>query len=162
MSIFPKVIAGILVAILVAGPAAAQSYYAPSPFEGAYVGGYAGGTFNSATAATVGGMAGVNFEVTGGVMAGAEVQGGATLGTTTTWDGLMLGRAGVVVTPETMAYGALGAGMVNGTTSWALGGGAEFAFTDQLGARAELVATGPWASGLNQTKATAGILWHIK
>ena len=131
--------------------------------EGAYVGGYLGGAFDPNASWALGAMAGVNFEVTPGVLAGLEVQGGADVKSgSTTWEGLMLGRGGAALTPDSMVYGQLGAGSVNGTSSWALGGGAEAVVAPQIGVRGDLVFTGPWGSGLNRTKATAGLVWHVK
>lgn len=149
---------------LLALPAAAQDYYgSASPLEGAYVGAYAGGAFNPNAAWALGGMAGVNFEVQPGILAGIEAQGGATTnGTSTTWEGMMLARGGAAVTPDAMVYGALGAGVVNGTTSWGIGAGAEAIVAPQIGVRGDVLATGPWGSGLNRTKATAGLVWHVQ
>ncbi len=151
-------------AALFAVPAAAQDYYgAASPLEGAYVGGYAGGAFDPNASWALGAMAGVNFEVNPGVLAGLEVQGGVdTNGSSTNWEGLMLGRAGAAMTPDTMLYGELGVGSVNGTGSWVLGAGAEAIVAPQLGVRGEVQGTGPWGSFLNRTKATAGLLWHVE
>lgn len=152
-----------LAAASLAAPAAAQDYYgSASPLEGAYVGGYAGGSFGTPNSWALGGMAGVNFEVAPGVMAGLEMQGGANVNSSgTTWEGMMLARGGGAVTPDAMVYGAVGAGLVNGTTSWGLGAGAEAVVAPQIGVRGDLLATGPWASGLNRTKATAGLVWHM-
>ncbi|MBU1175425.1 MAG: hypothetical protein KKH72_08470 [Alphaproteobacteria bacterium] len=145
-----------------AAPAAAQTY-GTSPFEGAYVGGYAGGAFDPNAAVALGGMAGVNFEVSPGIIAGLEVQGGAELKSgSTTWEGLMLARGGGAVTPDAMVYGELGVGTVNSVTSWGVGLGGEAIVAPQIGVRGEVIGTGPWGSGLNRTKATAGLVWHMQ
>jgi len=174
MNIARKLIAGSFVAIALGGVAHAADYsYSPnsyattpfgaSPFEGVYAGAYAGAGFDPNAKFALGGMAGVNFEVVDGVIVGAEVQGGAqTDGTTTTFEGLMLGRGGALVAPDLLAYGALGGGLANGTTSWAAGGGAEFMATDSLGVRGELLGTGPWGGGLANTRATAGVVLHVR
>lgn len=148
--------------LFAAAPAMAQSY-AVSPFEGAYVGGYAGGSFDTNNNWALGGMAGVNFEVTPGILAGAEVQGGANINnTSTTWDGMMMARGGAAITPDAMAYGSLGLGNVNGANSWGIGAGAEAIVAPQMGVRGEVMATGPWGAGLNRTKATVGLTWHVQ
>lgn len=138
-----------------------SAYYGTSPFEGAYVGGYAGGISNPG-ATTLGIAAGANFAVTDGIIVGAEAQGGAAFGNTTTFDAMMLGHLGYEVDDQIMIYGALGAGVVNGTGSYAIGGGAEAIVMDQLGVRGEILGTGAWGGGLNSAKATAGVLWHVQ
>jgi hypothetical protein len=151
-------------AALFALPVAAQDYYgSASPLEGAYVGAYGGGSLGSGSAWALGGMAGVNFEVAPGVLAGVEAQGGANMnGTTTTWEGMMLARGGAAVTPDAMVYGQLGAGVIDGTTSWGVGAGAEAVVAPQIGVRGDVLTTGPWGSGLNRTKVTAGLVWHVQ
>lgn len=151
------------IAACLAVPATAQDYYgAASPLQGAYVGGYAGGSLGSNSAWALGGMAGVNFEVSPGIMAGLEMQGGANLNSAgTTWEGLMLARGGGVVTPDAMVYGELGGGVIDGTTSWGVGGGGEAIVAPQIGVRGDLLVTGPWGAGPNRTKATAGLVWHM-
>lgn len=139
------------------------SYYGPSTFEGIYAGGYGGGMLSSSPKWTGGVFAGANFEVTESVFVGAEAQGGVSSnGTTTIYDGLMLGKVGALVSPETMAYGAAGGGVINGNWSWAAGGGAEYIAADSLGVRGEVLAIGNSIGGWTDTKATAGLVWHVK
>ncbi len=145
--------------------ASAQSntpYYGLSAFEGGYVGGYGGGFLHPEIDGTLGGIAGVNFALTDGIVIGAEAQGGATFGDSTTYDALMLGHLGYEVTDSAMVYGALGSGLIDGKGSYAFGGGAEAALSGQLGVRGELLGTGEWGGGVEATKATAGVLWHIR
>lgn len=155
-------IAAITLAVSSVSAFAQSSYYGVSPFEGIYVGAYAGGVLDPSALATVGGVAGANFAITDGIMAGAEVQAGATFGATTTYDALMLGHLGYEVDDQVMVYGAMGAGIINGTGSYAIGGGAEAIVMDQLGVRGEILGTGTWGGGPNAAKATAGILWHVQ
>lgn len=146
-------------------PAAAMaqsSYYGISPFEGAYVGGYGGAMTNPDMNGTLGGIAGANFSVTDGIMVGAEAQGGATFGSTTTYDAMMLGHVGYEVDDQMLVYGKLGAGMIDGTGSYAVGGGAETMLVDQIGVRGELLGTGAWGEGPSAAKVTAGVLWHMR
>ena len=95
-----------------AGTASAQDYgYASSELEGFYAGIYGGAMTNPTLAATAGGMAGANFAVTDSVLAGLEVQGGATFGAGTSFDALMLARAGALVScvagPQEIAHRGL-------------------------------------------------------
>ena len=163
MSRFPQAFVLCFSIALFAMPAAAQDYYGgASPLEGAYVGTYIGGVTNPGAWA-LGGMAGVNFEVSPGIIAGLEAQGGADISTgNTTWEGMMLARGGVTVSPDAMVYGEMGFGSINGTTSWGLGGGAEAIVAPQIGVRGEVLGTGPWGNGLNRAKATAGLVWHVR
>jgi len=174
MKILNKILTGTIAGMLLAGSAVAADYstyaqpaygpagYGPSPFEGVYAGAYGGAAFDPNAKWALGGLAGVNFEVTDGVIVGAEAQGGAqTDGTTTTFEGLMLGKGGALIAPDVLAYGALGGGVVDGTGSWAAGGGAELLATDTLGIRGEVIGTGPWGGGLANTKVTAGVVWHV-
>ena len=151
-------------AALFAVPASAQDYYgAASPLEGAYVGGYAGGSFDPDASWALGAVAGANFEVSPGILAGVEAQVGAyDIGSSTDWEALMLARGGAAVTPDAMVYGQLGVGNVDGQGSWALGVGAEAVVAPQIGVRGDILSTGPWGDGLNRTKATAGLVWHVK
>jgi hypothetical protein len=146
----------------VGGAAAQSSYYGVSPFEGFYAGGYAGGMINSDSAGSLGVVAGVNFAVSDGVLLGAEAQGGATFGSSTSYDTLMLGHIGYQTDSQVMVYGALGTGVIDGTGSYAMGGGAEAIVTNQVGVRGEILGTGPWGSTMNSVKATAGVLWHVQ
>lgn len=164
MSIFTKFGLGLAVAIVaVSGAVAQDAYYGPSAFEGVYAGLYGGAAFNNpGTAGTLGGVAGANFSVTEQVLAGVEVQGGATFGVTTTFDALALGKVGVLITDQALAYAAVGGGWDNGAGVWALGAGAEAEVIDSVGVRGELLGTGAWGGGLTKTRANVGILYHLK
>ncbi len=149
---------------LLALPAMAQDYYrGASPLEGAYVGVYGGAGFDPDASGVLGGMAGVNFEVSPGIMAGLEAQGGADMSSVRTyWDGLMLARVGGTVSPDAMVYGSAGFGLVNGDTSWAVGAGAEAIVAPQIGVRGDVLGTGDIGKGLDRAKITAGLVWHMK
>jgi outer membrane immunogenic protein len=138
------------------------SQYGLSPFEGFYAGAYGGFAFDPAAAGTVGGMAGVNYALTDGIILGVEAQGGVTFDTSTELDALMLGRLGYEIDDQTLVYGALGGGAVNGAGSYAVGGGAETIAFEQLGVRGEILGTGTWGGGLSAAKATAGVIWHVQ
>jgi len=136
--------------------------YGLSPFEGFYAGAYGGGAFDPSPAGTVGGMAGVNYALTDGIIFGVEAQGGVTFDSQTEFDALMLGRVGYEIDNQTLVYGALGGGITNGAGSYAVGGGAETIAIEQLGVRGEILGTGTWGGGLSAAKATAGIVWHVQ
>ena len=134
----------------------------PSPLEGAYVGAYGGGSFGTPNAWALGGAAGVNFEVSPGFLAGLEVQGGADISSnSTTWEAMMLARGGAAITPDAMVYGQGGVGVIDGTTSWGLGVGAEAIVAPQIGVRGDVLGTGAMGSGFDRAKVTAGVVWHI-
>ncbi len=137
-------------------------YGTPSAFEGVYAGAYTGARFNPGTGATLGVVAGANFEVTDNLFVGAEAQGGAAFGTTTNFDALMLGRLGYEVSDQALVYGALGAGAVNGGAAYAAGVGVEVMALQDVGVRGEILGTGPWGGGMNGAKASAGVLWHLR
>lgn len=141
---------------------AQSSYYGLSPFEGIYAGGYVGGVMDPSAAWTLGGVAGANFAITDGFVAGVEAQAGITLDTSTSIDALMLGHLGYEANDQVMVYGAMGAGIINGVGSYAVGGGAEMIATDQLGIRGELLGTGAWGGGPKAARATAGVIWHVQ
>lgn len=154
-----------VILLTLSGAAAAQdySYYLGNSFEGVYAGAYGGAMTNPSMSGTVGAMAGANFAITNEIMAGAEFQGGATfVGGGTQFDALMLGKAGATISPDTLIYGAAGGGWINGTGSYAVGGGAEYIATESLGVRGELLGTGGWGGGLNNAKATVGVVWHLQ
>jgi len=141
---------------------AQSEYYGASSFEGFYAGVFAGGKFNPAAVTNIGGAAGVNFAVTDSILAGVEMQGSATLAATPTYDALMLGRVGYEVNDDIMVYGAAGGGLIDGTTSYAVGGGAEAMIVQQVGIRAEGLATGEWGKNVDSSKLSLGVMWHMQ
>ena len=132
-------------------------------FEGFYLGGSAGGAATSGgLAGTLGVIVGANFAVTDGIIVGAEFQGdGYWNGSFSSYDAIALGRVGGFIADNTMLYGDLGTGFKGGTFSYAVGGGAEMALTDQLSLRGDLQFIGPFGGLPSTAKATAGLLWHL-
>lgn len=134
-------------------------------FEGFYLGVTGGGaTFPSTgVVGTVGVVAGANFEVTDGIIAGVEWQGD------TLWNGggfvgfdtLFLGKLGGYISDSAIIYGTAGGGWIDGNTSYAFGAGIEAAVADQLSLRGELLGTGTWGGMPNGAKATVGLIWHM-
>jgi len=164
MTRFLGAFALVLAFVLSAASASAQDYYGtPSPLEGAYVGGYGGGSFGTTNDWALGGTAGVNFEVSPGFLAGLEVQGGANINSaSTTWEAMMLARGGAAITPDAMVYGQAGIGVIDGTSSWGVGVGAEAIVAPQIGVRGDVLGTGATGSGLDRTKVTGGVVWHMQ
>ncbi|MCB9993879.1 MAG: hypothetical protein H6873_09505 [Hyphomicrobiaceae bacterium] len=141
-------------------------------FEGFYVGVTGGGMWDSTSAYlalgdtaafSVGGVAGVNFYLTDTVLGGLEVQGTADIGASgTVFDGFLLGRLGYAPSDNLMVYAAGGPGVAGGTAVYGLGGGVEFAATDSLSVRGEVLGVGPWGALPNAAKANVGLLWHMQ
>ncbi len=158
-----RLLAIISLAISSSGAIAQNVNYSLSQFEGFYVGAYGGARLDPATKWSAGGIAGANFVVTDYLLVGLEAQGGALdIGGTLTYDGLMLGKLGYEVSDNIMVYAAGGAGLINGSTSYALGGGTEAILVDNIGARAEALGTGAWGGGLDATKASLGLILHLQ
>jgi len=164
--------AGVAVATLSAGGAlAADAYYAPSSydafagafdFEGLYAGIYGGGYVAGTTFATVGIAVGVNMMLTDSIVVGGEFQGGwIGDGVTSTYDALGLARLGVAFSGTAMAYAAGGAGLVDGSAAYALGGGLELSMTDAISLRGEVLGIGDWGGSIETAKLTAGVLLHL-
>jgi outer membrane immunogenic protein len=164
--------AGAALAVSMASAASAADLLKPadpvysSPlfnFEGFYVGGTAGGALSSGVGyGTLGVVVGANFAISDGIMAGVEFQGDAYYnGGFTAYDALALGRVGGFVADNTMLYGDIGAGFKGGVASYAFGGGAEMALTDQLGLRGDLQIIGGFGAWPSTGKATVGLMWHL-
>ena len=166
-------LASAALAVLTASTASAADILTPvdpiyeSPlfnFEGLYVGATGGGAFRAgAPYGTLGVVVGANFAVTDGIIAGVEFQGdtywnGAGY---SAYDALALGRVGGFVSENAMVYGDLGAGVLNGTTVYAFGGGVELAMTDQISVRGDLQGLGAFGAMPSVGKATVGLLWHL-
>ena len=155
-------------------PAAASDFYPPMQpppaynaaafdFHGFYLGAQGGMTAGSLHSGSLGVVAGVNFDVADPVMAGIEFQGDWLPGSasSTTYDFFVLGRLGVNVTDNLMAYGDLGTGWIGGTGSYTFGGGAEYALTDQLAIKGEVLGVGAWGASPSAAKIQAGLIFHL-
>ena len=174
MKLAHKLLAGAALAVLTASAASAADLLVDTPadpiyssplfnFEGLYIGATGGGAYTGTLYGTVGVVVGANFAVTDGIIAGIEFQGD------TYWNGggyagydvLGLARVGGFLADNTMIYGDVGAGLMNGTAVYAFGGGVELALTEQLSVRGDLQGIGAFGGGPTTAKATAGLLWHI-
>lgn len=141
------------------------SAYNPAAFNfnGFYLGVQGGGQFGNPSAGEVGLVAGANFAMADPIVAGLEFQSDALLtGAGTDYDFYALGRLGVVVTGDFMAYGELGPGWSRGNFGYALGAGGEYALSDVLSAKGEVQGIGNWGSGPFGTKIQGGLLFHIQ
>ena len=134
-------------------------------FEGFYIGAAGGGAMvpGPGLVGTVGVVAGANFEVTDGILAGVEWQGdtlwngGGFVG----FDALFLGKLGGYMSDSAIVYGVAGGGWVNNSPSYAFGAGVEAAVAQQVSLRGELLGTGSWGSWPDGAKATVGLIWHM-
>ena len=145
------------------GPIPVSPYF---NFEGFYIGGTLGaGSLESAgTVGTVGVVAGNNFAVNDAILAGAELQAELLYNSDglVGFDTLFLAKVGGYVSDNALLYGTAGAGWVDSDLSYAFGGGAEFAMTDQLSLRGEALGLGAFGGGPDGGKVTAGLLWHVR
>ncbi len=169
-------------------PTTPQPIYAPAGFdwEGLYVGARVGGQFiganagtygaasNSTTYGVVGAAVGVNFIPVDPILLGVEVtadylwNGAAPV--TSTGEFFANLRVGAVVTDSALVYAIGGVGMqVQGGASqgvYQLGGGVEFAVSDAITVRGEVVGQGDFATEagdafFESAKATVGIFYHF-
>ena len=140
-------------------------------WDGLYVGARAGGQwFTAANYAVVGGVIGYNALVTDSILLGAEFSGDYT------WNDFNRGaefflnaRGGVLVTDAALVYALGGMGFYtsggNYIGLYQLGGGVEFAVTDAVSVRAEVVGTGSFTTDLGRifdsAKATVGVAYHF-
>jgi outer membrane immunogenic protein len=138
-------------------------YVSPqADFDGFYLGVQGGVLVGGASAGSLGIVAGVNFDINSIVSPGLEFQGDALLEGKTNYDFYMLGRAAVKLTNNVAAYGEAGPGWSRGIAGYAFGGGAEYAFTDQLSAKGEIQGLGDWGGGPQSARLQGGLLFHLK
>ena len=138
-------------------------------FDGIYAGVQVGGVWEWApapgvVAADVGALAGANFSINDALLAGVEFQGDlyVDLNGIQGWDALFLGHLGGFITDSAIIYAAAGGGANDNQMVYALGVGVEAAVGDQLSARAEVLALGPWVGTPTSAKATLGLIWHLQ
>jgi outer membrane immunogenic protein len=172
MKLAHRLMAGAALAVCLATSAsAADLLVTPDPiydsplfnFEGLYLGGTGGGALSGTLFGTLGGVVGANFAITDGIIIGGEFQADTywNAGGYAGYDALGLARVGGFLADNTMIYGDVGAGLMNGTAVYAFGGGVELALTDQLSTRGDIQAIGAFGGVPTTAKATAGLLWHI-
>ena len=157
-------------------PTTPQPIYEAAGFdwEGLYAGVRAGGVFTSGGANTsygvLGGAVGVNFLPADPFLVGLEVTGDYVWGNgVNSGDFFANVRAGAVVTDAALVYAIGGVGVTTAnnvsTSVYQLGGGVEFAVTDVVSVRGEVVGLGDF-DGANddffeEAKATVGVFYHF-
>jgi len=158
-------------------PTTPQPIYEAAGFdwEGLYAGVRAGGVFTNTgandTYGVLGGVVGVNFLPADPFLVGLEVSGDYIFGNNidSTGDFFANVRAGAVVTDAALVYaiGGVGVRTSNNVSNsvYQLGGGVEFAVTDVVSVRGEVVGLGDF-DGANDdffesAKATVGVFYHF-
>jgi outer membrane immunogenic protein len=162
-------------------PTTPQPIYESAGFswDGLYAGVEAGGLFtndglgNNVTQGLVGAVVGVNFTVADPIVLGVELQGDYVFASNAGNDDaglfLALGHVGAVVTDQVLVYaaGGFGATTSNGTSNgvYALGAGVDFAVTDNVSVRGEILGLGNFDDTNNDffdsAKATVGVFYHF-
>ncbi|UYO00299.1 MAG: hypothetical protein KIT02_03505 [Devosia sp.] len=169
-------------------PTTPQPIYEAAGFdwEGLYVGARAGGQFvganagtyaassNSTTYGVIGAAVGVNFIPVDPILLGVEVTAdymwNSAAPVTSTGEFFANLRVGAVVTDSVLVYalGGVGSQLQGGASQgvYQLGGGVEFAVTDAVTVRGEIVGQGDFASEAGDTffeaaKATVGVFYHF-
>lgn len=166
-------------------PTTPQPIYEAAGFdwEGLYAGARIGGQFvgtsapgyanqvNNTTYGVVGAAVGVNFIPVDPILVGVEVTGDYLWGNNVTSSSEFFAnlRVGAVVTDAALVYaiGGLGVSSTNNTSTgvFQLGGGVEFAVTDAVTVRGELVGQGNLNNNggdfFKAAKATVGVFYHF-
>lgn len=141
-------------------------------WDGLYAGVQGGGQFYTATSyGLVGAHVGANFTVAAPIVVGVEGTAEWIFNNNASFGEFFAnGRLGAVVTDQVMIYALAGTGVeVNnaGTTfgTYQLGGGVEFAVTESVSVRGQLVGVGFYNDGNNNffdgSKATVGVSYHF-
>lgn len=131
------------------------------------------GTDLDTTQILLGGAVGVNFTVADPIIVGLELQGNYLFENDDFDDAgqfLALGRVGAVVTDQVLVYAAAGAGVqfndADDVGIYALGGGVEFAATDAISVRGEILGIGTFDDEdgddfFEAAQATIGVFYHF-
>ncbi|KKC38711.1 hypothetical protein WH87_07220 [Devosia epidermidihirudinis] len=160
-------------------PTTPQPIYEAAGFswDGLYAGVQGGAEFfDGFTAGVVGAHVGVNFIVADPILLGLEGTAEYVWGTNNGVDlnrgeFFVNARVGAVVTDAVLVYALAGAGVatqenVDNRGIYQLGGGVEFAVTDAVSVRAQLVGLGDFDNNANNdffdaAKATVGVSYHF-
>ncbi|MHA6299081.1 outer membrane protein [Devosia sp. CAU 1758] len=168
-------------------PTTPEPIYAPAGFdwEGLYVGARLGGQFVGANAyagvtpsttyGVIGAAVGVNFIPMDPILLGVEVTAdymwNSAAAVTASGEFFANLRAGAIVTDNAMIYALGGVGFSNTNAGgseavYQIGGGVEFAVTDAITVRGEVVGQGDFSavgadSFFESTKATVGVFYHF-
>lgn len=175
-------------------PTTPQPIYESAGFswDGLYAGVQAGGYFTNTdltdaagavidddiTFGVIGAHVGVNFTVADPIIVGLELQGNYLFNgddDISAGEFLALGRVGAVVTDQVLVYAAAGVGAQfsddivfeggdDNQAIFALGGGVEFAVTDAVSIRGEVLGIGNFEDGgdfFDGARATVGVSYHF-
>ena len=157
-------------------PTTPQPIYEAAGFswDGLYAGVNLGGQFaDDDSQFLLGGAVGVNFMVADPILVGLEVQGNYLFENDDFDDAGQfpaLARVGAVVTDSVLVYAAGGAGVQfndnDDESIYALGGGVEFAATDAISVRAEVLGLGTFDDNgdddfFEAAQATVGVFYHF-
>jgi outer membrane immunogenic protein len=132
----------------------------------------AGVAFDGGSQFLLGGAVGVNFMVADPILLGLELQGNYIFENDDFDDAgqfLALARVGAVVTDSVLVYAAGGVGVefndVDDYGVYALGAGVEFAATDSVSVRGEILGIGYFDDGgddfFDEAQATVGVFYHF-
>lgn len=160
-----RIVVAIAMMAAAAAPAAAQDYgpygYGTGfDWDGFYAGVYGGGVpMGDEASWSAGIFTGVNVAIDSAVF-GIEAQLGADIGSTMSMDALILGKGGMAL-GDMLVYGTAGTGIVQGNFGYAFGGGGEYAFTNTMSARAEVLGLGEWGSGPSDVRLALGVAFHL-
>lgn len=142
-------------------------------WEGLYVGARAGGEwFTAARYGVVGGVVGFNFMATDSILLGLEATADYSWNSNVSrgMEYFANVRAGALITDSALIYvlGGVGVYAANGFPNvnlYQLGGGVEFAVTDAVTLRGEVVGEGSFTGGnkpfFDAAKATVGVAYHF-
>ncbi len=128
--------------------------------------------FDSGSQFLIGGAVGVNFMVADPILLGLELQGNYIFENDDFEDAgqfLALARVGAVVTDSVLVYAAGGVGVEFNEDDdygvYALGAGVEFAATDSVSVRGEILGIGYFDDGgddfFDEAQATVGVFYHF-
>lgn len=160
-----RIIPAIALVAASAMPVAAQDYgpygYGQGfDWNGFYAGVYGGGVpFGNSTSWNAGVFTGVNVAIDSAVF-GVEAQLGGDFGATASMDALVLGKGGMAL-GDALVYGTAGTGFNAGNFGYAFGAGGEYAFTNSMSARVEVLGRGAWGSGPSDMRLAAGLAFHM-
>ncbi|MEX0627926.1 MAG: hypothetical protein WEB63_01070 [Cucumibacter sp.] len=132
-------------------------------WEGFYFGVQKGFWFGGSNYWSFDKVAGINFLLGDNFLVGAEAMGGivtdfsGNLG----FEAYLRGRLGLVLGGDVLIYKLGEIGYVNGTSTFAFGGGLEIAVGDRMSVRGELRGIGDIGDpGFDYAIASIGVLWH--
>lgn len=145
------------------GPIVVSAPPPPPPptfsWDGPYVGAYAGYLIGPGVV-QIGAQAGYNF-VSGGFLAGIELQAGALISGGVAFEGNANARLGAILGGNFLLYAEAGLGVIlPGGVTWTAGGGGEVAVGSNVSLFAEVKALGVFGGGCCIVTVQGGVNWH--